>query len=105
MGFYLMRGDLNLNSALELGKEMVVAASKVKDPLLVAEGHVCAGVAYFYLGKFVSAQSHFEKSLQVQSLERAIECTVFRLGYPCRLSHLWGGKSLAAWLAQKRPSI
>ena len=92
--FHLMRGDLN--NALELSKEMVNVASRVKDPLLIAEGHVCAGVAYFYLGNFVSAQSHFEKSLRVQSREGA-QSSVLSFGWDTRVVSLtYGAANL--WL-------
>ena len=62
--FHLMRGDLS--SAFELANEMLNDAYALRDPLALAEGHMSAGVSYFYLGDFVAAQTHFDKSLDSQ---------------------------------------
>jgi TOMM system kinase/cyclase fusion protein len=59
--FYTVRGELQ--TARELGEQLLRMAQGIQDPALLLEAHYASGVPLMLLGEFVPACVHFEQSL------------------------------------------
>src|SRR5262249_37927324 len=59
--FYFIRGELQ--TAYELGEQLLRLAQSVQDSAFLVGAHYALGATLFQLGEFVSAQEHFEQVL------------------------------------------
>jgi class 3 adenylate cyclase/predicted ATPase len=59
--FYTTRGELQ--TARELGEQLLRLAQSVQDPALLAEAHVALGASLILLGELASAREHFEQGI------------------------------------------
>ena len=59
--FYTARGKLQ--TARELGEQLLRLAQNVQDPALLLGAHYALGVPVFLMGEFASARVHFEQTL------------------------------------------
>jgi predicted ATPase len=59
--FYLNRGELQ--TARELGEQLLRLAQSAQDPLLLLEAHSAPGVTLFWLGELARARAHLEQSI------------------------------------------
>jgi predicted ATPase len=96
--FYLVRGELQ--TARELGEQLLHLAQSRQDPVLLVGAHRALGNTLYYLGEFNAAQAHFEQSLTfydpqhhrlyvlLYGQDEGIGClsymawTLWHLGYP-----------------------
>jgi predicted ATPase len=96
--FYLMRAELQ--TAQELGEQLLRLAQSAQDPALLLEAHQALGIALFWLGELTSALAHLEQGItlydsrQHRSLaflygrDPGVTClsyaafALWRLGYP-----------------------
>jgi predicted ATPase len=60
-GFYTVRGALQ--TARELGEQLLRLAQTVQDPALLLEAHYGLGATFFYLGEFTLAREHSEQGM------------------------------------------
>ncbi len=65
---YLNRGELY--AAHELGEELLRLADQLQDVILQLEAHNMLGAILTFLGKFVSAREHSERSLALYDVQR-----------------------------------
>ena len=63
--FYRARGELE--TARELGEQLLALAQHQHDPDHLANAHSVLGEAMFYLGEFVPARAHLEQALAVSA--------------------------------------
>jgi predicted ATPase len=59
--FYAQRGELQ--TALELGKQILTLAQRVRDPALLLQGHHAVGPTLFYMGELASAHAHLAQGI------------------------------------------
>jgi DNA-binding winged helix-turn-helix (wHTH) protein/predicted ATPase len=59
--FFLIRGELR--SALQLTGEMLTLGKQTKDPTLLVNAHMAAGLALFYSGQLSDAHTHLKRSI------------------------------------------
>ena len=59
--FYLHR--VELQTARELGEQLLTLAQRVGDPALLLEAHYALGNTLNYLGEFAAAQAHFAQGI------------------------------------------
>ena len=59
--FYFMRGELQ--TARELGEQLLTLAQNLQDSGLLARAHMMQGEVLYYLGEFVQAREHFEQGV------------------------------------------
>jgi class 3 adenylate cyclase/predicted ATPase len=59
--FYTVQGELQ--TARELGEQLLRLAERVQDPALLLEAHYALGVPLNLLGEFILARAHFEQSI------------------------------------------
>ena len=59
--FYFMRGELQ--SARELGEQLLTLAQNLQDSGLLARAHMMQGEVLCYLGEFVQAREHLEQGV------------------------------------------
>jgi predicted ATPase len=59
--YFVVRAELQ--TARELGEQLLDIARGVKDPVLLVEAHYALGVTCFWLGEFVSARNHLEQGI------------------------------------------
>jgi DNA-binding SARP family transcriptional activator len=96
--FYLVRGELQ--TARELGEQLLDLAQSQRDPVLLVGAHRALGNTLYYLGEFRAAQAHFEQGLSfydpqhhrlyvlLYGQDEGIGClsymawTLWHLGYP-----------------------
>ena len=64
--FYRTRGELQ--TARELGEQLLTLAQRQHDPERLAYAHWVLGDAMFYLGEFVPALAHLEQALAVSAI-------------------------------------
>jgi class 3 adenylate cyclase/predicted ATPase len=95
-GFYIVRAELQ--TALDLGEQLLRLAQSVQDPLLLLEAHYGLGATSFYRGEFVRAREHSEQGMvffdpQKRRAQRALQDSgvaclsyaawaLWHLGYP-----------------------
>ncbi len=60
-GFYIVRGELQ--TAHELGEQLLRLAQSVQDPALLLEARYGLGATSFYLGEFASAREHSKQGM------------------------------------------
>jgi len=60
-GFYFIGGELQ--TARELGEQLLRIAQKVQDPALLVEGHHALWPALFFLGEFALTRAHLEQGI------------------------------------------
>jgi class 3 adenylate cyclase/predicted ATPase len=83
--FYINRGELQ--TALELGEQMLSLAQRGHDPARLAEAHIMLGNALFYLGELGAARTHMEQGIpnttlwEIFRLSRLAQI-LWYLGYP-----------------------
>ena len=63
--FYRARGELQ--TARELGEQLLTLAQRQHDPERLAYAHSVLGEAMFYLGEFVPARAHLEQALAISA--------------------------------------
>jgi tetratricopeptide (TPR) repeat protein len=98
--FHLIRGELH--PALELAREMLQVAEQTQNPGFYLNGYMATALPLFYLGHFLAAQQHLEKSISYHGRGKhppgvsvygwdpgiVVACykaqTVWMLGYPER---------------------
>jgi class 3 adenylate cyclase/predicted ATPase len=61
--FYAQRGELQ--TALELGEQVLTLAQRVRDPELLLQGHHAVGPTLFYMGELASAQAHLTQGISL----------------------------------------
>ena len=66
--FYLVRAELE--TAHELGEQLLTVAQSVRDPAFLLQAHYSLGVTLMSLGKFTLAREHFEQSLALYDLRQ-----------------------------------
>ena len=83
--FYLVRAELQ--TARELGEQLLSLAQSVQDPALLLEAHHALGWTLFLSGEFASAREHLEQGIALYDPQQ-------------HRSHafLYGGRTLG-WLA------
>jgi predicted ATPase len=59
--YYVVRAELQ--TARELGAQLLSLAQRAQDPVLLVEAHYALGVTFFWLGEFVSAREHLEQGI------------------------------------------
>jgi predicted ATPase len=59
--FYLNRGELE--TAHELGEQLLSLAQNIQDPALLLEAHLALGYALYFLGEFIPAREHSEQGV------------------------------------------
>ncbi len=59
--FYALRGELQ--TARELGEQLLRLAQSVQDSALLLEAHYALGVPLYWLGEFTLVRAHFEQGL------------------------------------------
>jgi predicted ATPase/class 3 adenylate cyclase len=59
--YFVVRAELQ--TARELGEQLLDIARGVKDPVLLVEAHYALGVTGFWLGEFVFARNHLEQGI------------------------------------------
>ena len=59
--FYLLRADIQ--TAHEIGQQLLTLAQRVQDPALLVEAHYALGSALFFLGEVTPARTHFEQGI------------------------------------------
>jgi predicted ATPase len=96
--FYLMR--MELQTARELGEQLLTLAQQVGDPVLLLDAHYALGNTLNYLGELAAAQAHFAQGITLYDpqqhrarvvrygLDLGVACryyagvTLWYLGYP-----------------------
>jgi len=96
--FYLLRAELQ--TARELGGQLLSLAQRLQDPALLLEAHGALGQTFFWLGEFPLAQVHIEQGIALydtqqhhahaflQGRDPGVECSSYAgvirwcLGYP-----------------------
>jgi tetratricopeptide (TPR) repeat protein len=63
--FYRSRGELQ--TARELGEQLLTLAQRQHDPERLASAHSVLGDALFFLGEFIPARAHLEQALVVST--------------------------------------
>ena len=66
--FYLLR--LELQTARELGEQLLTMAQRIGDPALLLEAHYALGNTLNYLGEFAAAQAHFAQGMALYDPQR-----------------------------------
>src|SRR5262249_54373028 len=66
--FYLHR--VELQTAREVGEQLLTLAQHVDDPALLLEAHRALGSTCNYLGEFSAAQAHFEQEMALYDRQR-----------------------------------
>jgi predicted ATPase len=85
VSFYINRGELQ--TARELGEQMLRLAQRGHDPARLADAHIQLGNALFSLGEFGAARPHLEQGIsnttymEIFRLSRLAQ-TLWYLGYP-----------------------
>jgi tetratricopeptide (TPR) repeat protein len=59
--YFVVRAELQ--TAHELGEQLLDLAQGVQDPVLLVEAHYALGVTCFWLGDFIPAREHLEKGI------------------------------------------
>src|SRR5581483_2205835 len=59
--FYIVRAELQ--TAYELGEQLLTAAQRAQDSTLLMGAHQALGVTLFHLGELVSARAHLEQGV------------------------------------------
>jgi predicted ATPase len=76
--FYLMR--LELQTARELGEQLLTLAQQVGDPALLLEAHYTLGNTLNYLGEFAAAQAHLAQGIALYDPQQH-HAHAFRYGH------------------------
>jgi predicted ATPase len=66
--FYFLRAELQ--TARELGEQLLGLAQGVQDPVLLLEGHHALWTALFLLGELAPARTHFEQGTALYNLQQ-----------------------------------
>jgi predicted ATPase len=59
--YFVVRAELQ--TARELGEQLLEMAEGARDPVLLVEAHYALGVTYFWSGEFVVARKHLEQGI------------------------------------------
>jgi predicted ATPase len=95
--FYFVRAELQ--TARELGKQLLALAQRQPDPVFLARSHMSLGLPLFWLGEFALAREHLEQGVALYDPQqhsppvfRAVQdrivllsyaaITLWQLGYP-----------------------
>jgi transcriptional regulator with AAA-type ATPase domain/predicted ATPase len=68
LGFYLLRGQLQ--TTLELGKQLLAMAQRLQDTTFLLEVHAALGMTLFYVGELVPARDHLEQAIALSDLQQ-----------------------------------
>jgi predicted ATPase len=68
--WYFYMGRLELQTARELGEQLLTLAQQAGDPALLLEAHYALGNTVNYLGEFVAAQAHFAQGIVLYDPQR-----------------------------------
>ncbi|HXG20739.1 MAG TPA: adenylate/guanylate cyclase domain-containing protein [Methylomirabilota bacterium] len=66
--FYIVRAELQ--TAYELGEQLLTAAQRAQDSTLLMGAHQALGVTLFHLGELVSARAHLEQGVALYNLQQ-----------------------------------
>jgi predicted ATPase len=66
--FYSVRTELQ--TARELGEQLLRMAQSVQDPAFLLEAHLALGTTLFHLGEFASARAHLEQGIALYDLQQ-----------------------------------
>ena len=78
--YYVVRAELQ--TARELGAQLLSLAQRAQDPVLLVEAHYSLGVTCFWLGEFAPAREHLEQGIVHYDAPAA----------PCSSRALWPGR-------------
>jgi class 3 adenylate cyclase/predicted ATPase len=100
--FYLHR--VELQTARELGEQLLTLAQHVGDRALLLEAHYALGNTLNYLGEFASASAHFEQGIALYDRQQH-RAHAFRYGQdPGVLCHAYAGLTLW-WLGYPEQAL
>jgi DNA-binding winged helix-turn-helix (wHTH) protein/predicted ATPase len=91
--FYLMGGKPR--HALDLGKQMILAARSMKNRAYVGDGHTCTGMALFYQGQYIAAQDYFDQAREAYGEGNGASQTIYQTDY---LDYLLTYTAVNLWL-------
>jgi tetratricopeptide (TPR) repeat protein len=91
--FYLMGGKPR--HALELGKQMIIAARSMKNRSYVGDGHTCTGMALLYQGHYIAAQDYFDQAREAYGHGNGASPTIYQSDY---LDYLLTYTAVNLWL-------
>jgi predicted ATPase len=100
--FYLVKPELQ--TARELGEQLLRLAQRAQDPALLLEAHRSLGTTLFESGALVQAQAHLEQGIALYNPQQHRSHTVL-LGARsrCRMPVVWGACTVVAWIS--RPGL
>jgi predicted ATPase len=78
--FYINRGELQ--TALELGKQMLSLAQRVHDPAALGNAHIMLGNALSFVGEMVTARTHLEQGITLSKSQQHGSSSSPRDTYP-----------------------
>jgi predicted ATPase len=78
--FYINRGELQ--TALELGKQMLSLAQRVHDPAALGNAHIMLGNALSFVGEMVTARTHLEQGITLYKSQQHGSSSSPRDTYP-----------------------
>jgi predicted ATPase len=73
--FYHMRAELE--TACELGEQLLTLAQRVQDPVLLTEAHRSLGASLAFQGEMVLGRAHLEQAVAVQNVQPPLSLTLF----------------------------
>ena len=100
--FHLIRGELH--PALEVAREMLQLAERIRNPGVLLNGHMAIGLPLFYLGQFPAAHDHLEKSSSYHGREKDPPGVSIYGWEPGVLSLVTRLKLSGCWVIRKRLS-
>ena len=100
--FYLHR--VELQTARELGEQLLTLAQHVGDPALLLEAHYALGNTLNYLGEFAAARAHFEQGIALYDRQQH-RAHAFRYGQdPGVICHAYAALTLW-WLGYPEQAL
>jgi hypothetical protein len=75
--FYLLRAELQ--TARDLGEQLLTLAQRAQDPVLFLEAHLVLGTTFFWLGDLPLARTHMEQGIALYDPQQHYSL-VFRSG-------------------------
>jgi predicted ATPase len=73
--FYHMRAELE--TACELGEQLLTLAQRVQDPVLLTEAHRSLGASLAFQGEMVLGRAHLEQAVAIQNVQPPLSLTLF----------------------------
>ena len=99
--FYTVRGELQ--TARELGEQLLRLAQSVQDPALLVDAHVALGSPLYFLGELASAREHLEQAIALYDpQQQRASCIAMVRILVSSLSPIWL-MSCGCWDIRIRP--